>query len=88
MVKKLYSKDIKCIEVDQVKSLNIRDILVFAKRQTNIDEYLPSYEYNKFHNRDWLCNAVNTINTKNLMNSCKCFESKRETNAFKQRERS
>ena len=41
--------------------MSIKDILVFAKRQTNIEKYLPTYEYNKFPNRDWLCNVINTI---------------------------
>ena len=59
--KLLYLKDIKCIKVPQIKSLNIIDILVFSKKQTNIDEYLPSYEYDKFPNRDWLCNVINII---------------------------
>ena len=57
----LYSKEIKWVKVPHIKSLSIKGILSFAKDNSEIDSYLPSYDYNKFPNRDWLCNVINTI---------------------------
>ena len=32
-----------------------------AKENTSIESYLPSYDYEKYPNRDWLWNILNTI---------------------------
>ena len=60
----LYSKDVKWVKVPHIKSLSIQDILNFAKENTDIESYLPNYDYDKFPNRDWLCNIINTIANK------------------------
>ena len=60
----LYSKDVKWVKVPHIKSLSIQDILNFAKEYTDIESYLPNYNYDKFPNRDWLCNVINTISNK------------------------
>ena len=52
---------IKVTNVPQYKGLAVRNILKFARSKTNIDEYLPEYDYSKEPNRSWLCNIVNTI---------------------------
>ena len=46
--------------------MNIKDILYFAKTNTDIQSYLPSYDYDKFSNCDWLCNVINTIANKKI----------------------
>ena len=60
----LYSKDIKCVKVPHIKTFSIKEILNFAKENSEIDSNLPSYDYDKFPNRDWLCNVINTIANK------------------------
>ena len=50
----LYSKDVNVIKLPQLKSLSIKEILVFAKKNTDIENYLPIYKYNKLKNREWL----------------------------------
>ena len=60
----LYSKDIKWVKVPHIKLLSIKEILMFAKENTDVNSYLPSYDYNKYPNRDWLCNVINTIANK------------------------
>ena len=57
----LYSKDVSVIKLPQIKSLSIKEILVFAKEHTNIEDYLPKYKCNKLPNRDWLINVINSI---------------------------
>ena len=52
------------MKVPHIKSLSIQDILSFAKEYTDLESYLPNYNYGKFPNRDWLCNAINTIANK------------------------
>ena len=39
-------------------------MLNFAKEITDIESYLPNYDYDKFPNKDWLCNIINTITNK------------------------
>ena len=41
--------------------LRITDLIKFARTQVDIDSYLPEYEYSKLPNRQWLCNAINTL---------------------------
>ena len=47
----LYWKKVLTINVPHIKSLIIKDILKFARENSNIDDYLPTYEYNKHLNR-------------------------------------
>ena len=35
--------------------------IILQKENTDIESYLPNYDYDKFSNRDWLCNIINTI---------------------------
>ena len=44
-----------------IKFLSIKDILKFARENSNIDDYLPTYNITKHTNCDWLWNVVNTI---------------------------
>lgn len=50
----LYSSKIKVTKVPQVENLAIKNILEFAAKNVDIQNYLPEYEYNKQPNRDWL----------------------------------
>ena len=74
----LYSKEIKWVKVPHIKSLSIKDILSFAKDNSEIDSYLPSYDYNKFPNRDWLCNVINTIANRKFSDYIMAAMDKRE----------
>ena len=53
-------KDIKVCTVPHLKGLTIADLLQFARNHVQIDDYIPSYEYSKNPNRDWICNIINT----------------------------
>ena len=33
----------------------------WAYKNTEIDSYFPIYEYNKYPNRDWVLNVLNSI---------------------------
>ena len=57
----LYSKDVNVIKLPQLKSLSIKDILVFTKKNTDIENYLPIYKYYKLPNIEWLWNVINSI---------------------------
>ena len=74
----LYSKEIKWVKVPHIKSLSIKDILSFAKDNSEIDSYLPSYDYNKFPNRDWLYNVINTIANRKFSDYIMAAMDKRE----------
>ena len=74
----LYSKDVKWVKVPHIKSLSIQDILNFAKEYTDIESYLPNYNYDKFPNRDWLCNIINTIANKEFSSFISGAMEKRE----------
>ena len=50
------------------KSLSINEILTFGKNYINIEEYLPTYNYNKFPNKEWLWNMINSIAGTKLKN--------------------
>ena len=50
----LYSKEANVIKLPQLKSLSIKEILAFAKKNIGIENYLPIYKYNKLPNREWL----------------------------------
>ena len=80
----LSSKDVNVIKLPQLKSLSIKEILVFAKKNTDIENYLPIYKYNKLPNREWLWNVINFIGGSCLRNSFKMLWIKKR-NDFKQR---
>ena len=50
----LYCKNVQTIKVPQIKLLGIKEILSFGRKYSDIDQYLPSYKYNKSPNRNWL----------------------------------
>ena len=50
--KSLYCKNILVATFPQIKSLSIKEILTFGKKNTNIAEYLWTYNYNKLPNRE------------------------------------
>ena len=60
---KLYLKcsEVKVCKVLHLKTLNRADFIEFAKEKTNIDEFLPDYNYQKQPNRKWLWNILNTV---------------------------
>ena len=58
--------DIKCDDVRVTKSplyngLIVRNILKCDQTQTDIDKYIPEYDYLKVQNRDWYCKIINTL---------------------------
>ena len=53
--------EIRVWKVPQLKTLSVGAILEYARRETDIDKFLPNYEYRKLPNRDWLWNIVHTI---------------------------
>ena len=60
---KLYVKwsDVKVIKVPHIKGLEVANIIKFAKNNTDIQKYLPEYDYKKEPNRDWIWNIVHTL---------------------------
>ena len=54
----------KVTKVPQYKGLRVKEILSFVQGISDIDEYLPEYDYSKEHNRDWLWNLINSLNQK------------------------
>ena len=59
--KYLKCSQIKVTNDHQHKGITVRNIHKFARSKTNIDEFLPEYDYSKEPCRPWLCNIVNTI---------------------------
>ena len=61
--KKSYIKltEVIVIQVPQYDGLRVKDLVKFAESETDIDSYLPKYEYNKEPNRLWLYNLINTL---------------------------
>ena len=57
----IYAKNVRIVKVPQIENLSIKAILIWAKENTSIESYLPSYDYEKYPNRDWLWNILNTI---------------------------
>ena len=57
----LYSKNIKVVKAPHIDKLSIKEIIAWGRENTDIDSYLPTYSYDKYPNRDWLCNVLNTI---------------------------
>ena len=48
-------------EDSNIKGLEVASILNFAAMHTELDRYLPEFEYQKESSRDWLWNIVNTF---------------------------
>ena len=59
--KHLKWKDVNVWTIPHYDKLRISDLLKFARSHIDIDSYLPDYEYNKYSNRQWLCNVLNTL---------------------------
>ena len=59
----LYLKcsEVKVCKVPNLKTLNVADLIEFAKENTNIDEFLPDYYYQKQPNVEWLWNILNRV---------------------------
>ena len=57
--KYLYWKNINTIKVPHIKSLEIKNIITFARQHCQVDNYLPVYS--KLPNREWLCNIINIL---------------------------
>ena len=49
------------VKVPQYKGFKVSDILKFTVTKTNINKYLPEYDYPKEPNREWVCNIVNSL---------------------------
>ena len=49
------------MKVPQIEKLSIKLILRWGHDHTNLDSYLPSYDYDKYPNRDWIWNVLNSI---------------------------
>ena len=45
----------------QYKGIKFSDILKFTTAKTNINRYLPKYDYEKESNRELICNLVNSL---------------------------
>ena len=52
-------KDIKIFTVPYLKGLTIQVILQFACKHFAFDEFIPSYDYNKYPKRDMIWNIIN-----------------------------
>ena len=57
----LYTKNAKVVKVPHIKGLSIKEIIAWAKDNSDIDSYLPTYSYRKYPGRNWICNVLNTI---------------------------
>ena len=57
----LYTTDVKIVKVTQIEKLSIKSMLQWGHDLTNIDSYTPSYDYDKYPNRDWRWNVLNSI---------------------------
>ena len=60
----LYWMQILTVKLPHIGSLSIKLVINFVIEWTNINDYLPTYKYNKLPNRDWLWNVVNTLANK------------------------
>ena len=49
--------ELKPIRVERFEGLEVEAILKWARSVFLVDEYLPSYEYKRAPNREWLCNV-------------------------------
>ena len=57
----IYAKNVSIVKVLQIGNLSIKALLIWARENTSIESYLHSYDYEKYPNRDWLWNILNTI---------------------------
>ena len=57
----LKCSEVKVCKVPHLKALNVADLIEFAKENTNIDEFLPDYNYQKQPNREWLWNILSRV---------------------------
>ena len=57
----LYAKNVKVVKTPHIKGLSIKEIIAWAKDNSDIDCYLPTYSYHKYPDRDWICYELNTI---------------------------
>ena len=53
--------EVKVCKVPHLKTLNVADLIEFAKENTNIDKFLPYYNYQKQPSRKWLWNILNRV---------------------------
>ena len=74
----LYSKNIKVAKVSQIGQLSIKRLLEWERENTEIENYLPTYDYDKFPNREWLCNVLSTLNYEGFQNLIKSSLKERE----------
>ena len=74
----LYSKSIKVAKVPHIDKLSIKNLLKWGKDNTEIEMYLPTYDYDKFPNREWLCNVLNTLNYEGFQQLIKTSLKERE----------
>ena len=60
---KLYlkCKEVKDCKVPHFKTLSVGWMLEFAKENTDIEQFLPDFNYQNFPNREWLWNLLNTV---------------------------
>ena len=63
--KKLYIKwnEVIVVQIPQYDGLRVKDLLKFAESEFEINDLLPTYDYNKEPNWVWLCNLVNILIT-------------------------
>ena len=54
-------EDDRVIKVPQIEGLTIKEILEFAGSKINIQEYLPEYDYECEHNKEWLWNMIHSL---------------------------
>ena len=60
----LYAKNVKFVIVPLIKGLSIKEIIVWAKDNSDFDCYLPTYSYHKYSDKDWIYNVLNSIEIK------------------------
>ena len=54
-------EDIRVIKVPQIEGLTTKEMLGFASSKVKIQEYLPEYDYEREHNREWLYNVIHRL---------------------------
>ena len=66
-----YSKNIKVVKVSQIDQISINKLQEWGSENIETESYLPTYYYDKFSNREWLCNVLNTLNYEGFQNLIK-----------------
>ena len=59
--KVLSNKDVKIINVLQIKRMKVPQLLQYIRSKLHIDSYLPDNDYAKGLNRSWLANVLNSL---------------------------